>query len=520
MAYQGRKSMGTLLSPSRFTSFEVYTNGLDIDFSRHRLLTMVTEDGIARTAPLERVVETQRGFTLYFKYNIRMDVENQPPGDDAQLLFTVPSTTPPVKSLNFWISSHGGYNLQKDKKGQISFTHTKEDKVYYMDSSEAVTLEKGRLSLNVTDQARIALRSSTPLLANTVVQWLESNGPTTVQRGTALASYKFLAYQGWKERYSVINGSWKNRPFSERGFTHYLSEAYRQGEYRTLAPDLVKSALMNPSQLSWYSSPFTGNIIRQGQEIIWGDIETLLWEKQNFMEITTPTASPYKEYLTLLELPFTESSTLQWVRTNLYPLIYWINDELFLIDPATQEIDVSLSLNVLELLKKLVPLEEGGTLPLVIDKMYQSLFGRGDGYGVLPQRLAFIKGSKISLSERVLYPEEIFSLFQDQAYAPRFVDLSRVLPGEGWLFTAAQDSNARLIGSDLEVSVRFPVGSEHYFIIQGVEPFRILYFRDIDWPGDPNFQRYSDGYYYDSLNKTLYAKMRHKTEWQSLRIVY
>ena len=42
----------------------------------------------------------------------------------------------------------------------------------------------------------------------------------------------------------------------------------------------------------------------------------------------------------------------------------------------------------------------------------------------------------------------------------------------------------------------------------------------IRWNGDPNFQRYYAGWYYDQANETLYLKIRHRVKTETIRILY
>ncbi|MCG8452208.1 MAG: hypothetical protein MI717_03375, partial [Spirochaetales bacterium] len=63
-------------------------------------------------------------------------------------------------------------------------------------------------------------------------------------------------------------------------------------------------------------------------------------------------------------------------------------------------------------------------------------------------------------------------------------------------------------------------GSIHHMAIKGVKPFNRLIMNEIRWNGDPNFQRYHSGWYYDAQTETLHIKKRHRTKSETIRILY
>jgi hypothetical protein len=68
--------------------------------------------------------------------------------------------------------------------------------------------------------------------------------------------------------------------------------------------------------------------------------------------------------------------------------------------------------------------------------------------------------------------------------------------------------------------VDFPPGAIHHIVIRGIKKFNVLYMNGIRWNGDPNFQRYYAGWFYDQANETLYMKIRHRAETETIRILY
>lgn len=71
----------------------------------------------------------------------------------------------------------------------------------------------------------------------------------------------------------------------------------------------------------------------------------------------------------------------------------------------------------------------------------------------------------------------------------------------------------------IDITARFPAGSTHYMVITDIPRFNRIQIYGIDFRSDPRFETYnSSGYKYDSETKTLYLKMRHKNEYETVRL--
>ena len=65
------------------------------------------------------------------------------------------------------------------------------------------------------------------------------------------------------------------------------------------------------------------------------------------------------------------------------------------------------------------------------------------------------------------------------------------------------------------------MGDTHYIIIKGVTPFNSIYIYDMAFRTDPRFESYnSSGYVYKKNTSTLLLKSRHKSEFETVRLVY
>jgi hypothetical protein len=90
-----------------------------------------------------------------------------------------------------------------------------------------------------------------------------------------------------------------------------------------------------------------------------------------------------------------------------------------------------------------------------------------------------------------------------------------------WAWTAASNVSAVQRPGMTDITVNFPAGETHYMMIRGLRPFAVLQLYGIDYPSDPQFERYdSSGWAYSSQEQTLLLKMKHRSSSERIRILY
>jgi hypothetical protein len=96
------------------------------------------------------------------------------------------------------------------------------------------------------------------------------------------------------------------------------------------------------------------------------------------------------------------------------------------------------------------------------------------------------------------------------------------IPAAGlWAWTAASNVSALQRPGITDIEVTFPAGETHYMMIRGVRPFTTLQLYGINYPSDPQFERYdSSGWVYSSQEQTLLLKMKHRSAVERIRIFY
>ena len=70
-------------------------------------------------------------------------------------------------------------------------------------------------------------------------------------------------------------------------------------------------------------------------------------------------------------------------------------------------------------------------------------------------------------------------------------------------------------------TIDFPLEQTHYIILRGVPAFRGIYIYGMSYRTDPRFETYnSSGYVYKFDTNALLLKSRHKSELETVRLVY
>ena len=492
-------------------------------FRGKRSLTMKTADGIVRLLELEDLKEEENAIVLSFKYGISMKVTSLP--NKSSIDITVPQTIPPVTELKLDCGPMENYQISLDEKNRMILSDGTSS--FFLNSSGNILYDRGELLVSMTDRVSqtLTLEDKAPGLGRTVREWLSDTGREIPNSTESIRVFSDKAYEGWIKRFDKNSGTWKmpdgGSEFHERTLVQFLSEVYRRGESSVMAGDILKAAEKHNTELSWYSSPFSGDIVNKAGPILRSGPGVLL-DREKALELNAnPDQSPYSDILELkkiLEQPATEE-TVSWIEENIYPLIVWLEEGLYIFHPDNPVSDTLFTLEASELLDKTGRETDTRELQAIASQLRNSILDRADENGILPARISFSR-ERASQEEGNIPPEEIFSLYEGDDYAPAMIDLSGDLGEGNWLYTAAENCSIRVTDQALEMSFDFPKGQIHHFVVKGVEPFDQLFLHNIRWKSDPRFQRYSDGWVYDAVSKTLYMKIKHRNTREKVRILF
>lgn len=91
-----------------------------------------------------------------------------------------------------------------------------------------------------------------------------------------------------------------------------------------------------------------------------------------------------------------------------------------------------------------------------------------------------------------------------------------------WAWTCANNiTYANDNMGTITLNIDFPLSYTHYVILNGIEKFQTIYIYDMAFRTDYRFETYnSSGYVYQNDTKSLLLKSRHKSQVETIRLVY
>jgi hypothetical protein len=114
----------------------------------------------------------------------------------------------------------------------------------------------------------------------------------------------------------------------------------------------------------------------------------------------------------------------------------------------------------------------------------------------------------------------VYALLSFDRRVPREISLSRQWGAGSWIWTSARLVSAAGSSAESRLLLAYPVGIPHHLAIQGVGPFAQIRLHGIAWRTDPAYAKYSDGWAYDSVSRTLFLKLTGRTEQEEIDIRY
>jgi hypothetical protein len=137
-----------------------------------------------------------------------------------------------------------------------------------------------------------------------------------------------------------------------------------------------------------------------------------------------------------------------------------------------------------------------------------------DTGGRLPETLV-IQDGQIVRQEGSLLPEDIYASVKPAQ--PQETELSAWGPGS-FVRTPAKITEQTVTAAAAKFTFRFPAGAAEHIVIAGLPAFDHITMHGIRWRTDPDFQSYTDGWYYSTSTKTLYVKIKHREDLEQLII--
>ncbi len=554
LSIEGYTSRGTALYSPEIRRITLSEAMVKIDITQRNKVVLITTDGIRH--PLDIVDWKQEESIVYIELSHGAGFSIQT-GDDEpgfRLDTIIPETIPPVRSMEipFEINSDALVTSSPEQPGVFSLaTNELAYSVKLPESSSWDTSsEKIQLVANGSDSSTLEITGWKKRDYLTAVQWRQQNSfPSQDVYQQAVDRWIQRAQRSWSTRFNADRLTQWDAPMAAA----VLADSIQHGHYTASLATALNAAERFPRQINWLTSPFLGDIVTHshaheleversanaaGEDIA---LMNLLPAPQTSLIYLVDTNNLSQANRIVLLAQEIQGSSLsseeviarvallheagelglrelrqeaidELINVHLLPRIYWLNNGLWLLKSGGS-IDVKLSLTAGVLLLNDDDNREIGQQVII------SALDMADEDGNLPETLK-VEGDGNLIQSGAIPPEVFYpEIIGFQAY-PRHVSLAEELNPGVWAITGAEGFTVTKLNQEIRILLEFPAGGTHHIAIKGINKFDSLYMQGIEWFQDPQFQRYYAGWYYEDATKTCYVKISHRTQKETIRLLY
>ena len=544
LVVKGRSSVGTALSPPQIRMMKVGFNGLEVTLRKRNKLVLITDDGIRHHLGISGWQTDENSVRINLEQGAGLIFKTDPHSSSVSLSPVVPSTSPPVRSMELPFRAQNGVSLgiPNDRPGILSVSADDMEFVAKLPSGSNWIPERRVLELMVLDKANLVLEVSDDGRGGglEVNQWLaQGNAISEAVYNSAVFAWLEAARTGWRSRIDPRTGLWTDETgktgWSDVRAASMLADSVSRG---VLPAQLqaVLSVAERAQQIGWLPSPYLGNVVAQSAALsrkITADADRLRQQLNSTSvdfgfpdALSTLVDAGYPgdatklvnsarqipseglkadQALSRLQLLQNADSDAalrrRLIDTFILPRVLWVKDGLWLFD-EDGVIDMQESIRAGVLLDREARMNNDSLYQSAGRQLVFSALNYADEAGILPARLLF-EGSGEVLKEGDIAPEQVYQEIAAPASYPRRLSLANEMGSGSWALSCAQRFTLRSTPRETTISVDFPAGATHHLVLKGVKNFTQLYMNGIRWNGDPNFQRYYAGWYYNETNETL-----------------
>lgn len=554
LTISGRRPVRTAQAQEEVVDLQVSAISVLFPFSSARPLVLETTDGtLYRLRAESWTMETSR-ILVRFQRGIQVAFSLAQGGKSVQVIPLLPKDLRDVRRVGLAFEPPEAANWEPDSQLPIvKVIH--QGKPYFLSLSGTQDgIEEDHFNFYYRSGEFRGLVIENSKATTTFDYWMSK------QTGTAgiaayrkkLEEYWNEAWRGWNQtRILQEQGLWRfgtGLPrFSESVVLAYLNTAADKGVLPTALPRVATGAVQNPSQWTFDTQPFLGNLMEttaqfrrsftnleetlNSRNLVVLDGRFNLAQEAYYMGSDTLYPALEKWFLTVdpKELSLREAS---YLLANLQALALFRPDKRFderLMTIANTKILPSINrgswgtllenergfLDTLStLISGLTLVRQGQSLKddrlttlgrsLVLSALNLKVEAGG-----LPEIILLEKG-QIRRTEGLVFPEQLYPLQELEKIQAQWISLSKNWARKGLLRTVAKVEILGIDSTQASFRFTFPPGQAHHLILQGVEPFNHITLHNNRWRTDSSFQSYSDGWFYSASTKTLFVKITHK----------
>jgi hypothetical protein len=577
----GRYAALPLFGSREVRSLTLSYNGLSLRFSRRLPLLIGTQEQAGARAEVRGLRAVQlysAGADVIFENDTRLRIAASPDGSlSLSLAAREGQTGPPPASLvvPFRVRGtarrvEGAPVLSWERRG-ASFILTLPAGSRFDEASRTIALSRG----SAAGGQEMRLTRAAGSTQSPYASWLsdEASRVSADDLQKALTRFTDAAYRAWSgARLAAGANAWKmpdgTEVFDERIAAALLAESVLRGTYQRLRPVMAEALAQQmragpaPS-LTLSSSAYVGSLREYTRRVSAGGqaevervrgllsrsdpslLETarlvptlldhgpfaLVPEVVAFAGSRDPKGLGLPGALGLLETLLDYSSLVErteaslrlcgnLIEARLLPSIRKTDSGIFLGSGTPNAVDVRLSIRCGSLLARAGAEMDMQLMGAIGRGLLVSALAMADETAALPARLT-LDAARIASKEGSLLPEELYALLPlPDSPRAREIPLYGSLGPGAWIWTAAQAVSVEGTAKTAAIALSFPVGLQHYAVVQGIAPFTELRLHGIPWRTAVDYAQYSDGWLYDGQTTTLYLKLTGRVGKEEILITY
>ena len=509
-------------------NFQVAYKGIVFSGDNRRSVTEITADGTRIPAVLENYNIEDNVLDLTFKSGSKVSFTSVSSGENETLLVTalLPDS---VSQILLPCRAGSGFSIEKNENLQISTLASKDTRYAF---SSLLTEENELAIWNASAPVSYAVYKPKTEITYQLLAASALAQESVFQSNISQFKAGFMQAMNSKDKSSA----------SEKEIVAYISENELQGKFSSIINPLNNS--INASHKTYLSVPYFGKLEAMNRTMVSYN-NNLLYKAQQALSKNILSAFEIDHMLLLLyhknridlasklfELASLEENSSPTVLQSAGLLTAYCDSYQYSfpsmrkLEPAIDRLlkriieNVKFEENILTLAGEYEDYSQADVCRLGMALMNYGKITKKDEYTQTGYLLVNSSLTVSPVQESAVYAD-LYPILAQNAYYPHLILLAQN-PSPVTIWTTSP--NVTLVSPEknkLVLSIEFPVGESHYMIITGLHAFDKIQMYGLNYRSDKQFELYnSPGYIYDFESKTLYLKMRHKSEIEKVIFTY
>ena len=509
-------------------NFQVAYKGIVFSGDNRRSVTEIAADGTRIPAVLENYNIEDNVLDLTFKSGSKVSFTSVSSGENETLLVTalLPDS---VSQILLPCRAGSGFSIEKNENLQISTLASKDTRYAF---SSLLTEENELAIWNASAPVSYAVYKPKTEITYQLLAASALAQESVFQSNISQFKAGFMQAMNSKDKSSA----------SEKEIVAYISENELQGKFSSIINPLNNS--INASHKTYLSVPYFGKLEAMNRTMVSYN-NNLLYKAQQALSKNILSAFEIDHMLLLLyhknridlasklfELASLEENSSPTVLQSAGLLTAYCDSYQYSfpsmrkLEPAIDRLlkriieNVKFEENILTLAGEYEDYSQADVCRLGMALMNYGKITKKDEYTQTGYLLVNSSLTVSPVQESAVYAD-LYPILAQNAYYPHLILLAQN-PSPVTIWTTSP--NVTLVSPEknkLVLSIEFPVGESHYMIITGLHAFDKIQMYGLNYRSDKQFELYnSPGYIYDFESKTLYLKMRHKSEIEKVIFTY